>query len=103
MNLETTTGTTWRGMTLTLTQSGSPVDITGALIEMEVKRNHCSDSVLEFSTNDGTIVINNPTLGKFYFPSRYIDITPTTYNFACKMTLNGNVDQIFSGTWTINK
>lgn len=103
MNLETAQNTTWRGMTVTLSQSGVPIDITGASFIMEVRRNSTCATVLEFNTDDNTIIVDSPTAGHFYVVKRLIELVPGLYYHNCKMTLGGDTDEIFSGTWTITE
>lgn len=103
MNFETIKGDTWQGATITLSQSGIPVDITTAEFKMQVRKNACSEIALEWSTSDSTITITEGLSGIFTIAARDIDLTPTTYKFDCEMVLLSVTNTIFSGDWVVTE
>lgn len=73
-------GSLWDGLTVQFLVSGTPVNLTGAYILMQIKKEPCSSEVeKEFSTDDGTIVIDNAATGTFSVEPAVIDLDPRLY------------------------
>jgi hypothetical protein len=98
------TGDTWRGISLiTLQQNGSAIDLTGAVVDMQVRYQIDSPSVINFSTKDDTIVIREPyTSGNISIPEQIVSIPVGIYQYDIKVTFpTGRVKTYFRGVWPI--
>jgi hypothetical protein len=98
------TGDTWRGIPLiTLQKSGSGIDLTDVTVEMKVRYQIDSPSVINFSTEDNTINILEPaTNGNISIPERIVNIPVGIYQYDIKVTFpTGKVKTYFRGTWPI--
>lgn len=61
-----TSGDTWRGLSLSLSINGSPMDLTDASIKMQMRKAPAAATVeYSWSTTDGGITIDNPLAGTF--------------------------------------
>lgn len=96
-------GDTWEGFTAEFLINNVAVDLTGALIRMQLRKGYCDSVVaLEFSTEDGTILIDSPLNGEFSVEPRIIDITAKQYVYDLEVTLqDGRVITIIQGKFTI--
>lgn len=76
-----------------------PLDLTDALIELHV-RDHCNATLLQASSDDGTIT--KPALGQFQwiFPKAQLGglCIGTTYAVGCRITLDGATSALFTGS-----
>lgn len=98
------TGDTWRGISLiTLQQNGSAIDLTNAVVKMQVRFQIDSPSVIDFSTEDNTIVIKEPaTNGNISLPEQIVSIPVGTYQYDIKVIFpTGRVKTYFRGIWPI--
>ena len=102
-NFQSLQGDTWTGATLQFSIDNVPVDLTGATIKMQLRKSYCDSVVaLEFSTDNGSITIDNPDTGHFIINSTIIDINPRLYVYDVEVTLNtGRVITIIQGTFNI--
>lgn len=94
-----TSGDTWRGLTLTLSVNGAPLNLTGASVKMQMRKAP-SDSTAAYtwSTTDGSIVITNPTAGALTINKRNISGT-NSLHFDVQVTAqNGDVRTMVRGT-----
>jgi hypothetical protein len=96
-------GDTWSGITsITITNSGVPISLSGALIKMQLREDLDAPVALELSTTNGLIVITNPLSGVFQIPPQIINIPFDTYNYDIQVTFpNGTVTTYIAGTWQI--
>jgi hypothetical protein len=94
-------GDTWRGLTVTVTTSGIPLDITGAEIIMQLRKAPGSPVVLERSTDGLSITLTEPTVGKFTINKMIIDLTTGVYRYDVQMTLAGDKTTLLKGTFEI--
>jgi hypothetical protein len=96
-------GDTWDGInSICISVNGIPANLTGASIKADFRQKVDTPTVLTLSTNNGGIVITNPTGGLIQFPPKKIEIPFGTYIYDLQVTYpNGVVKTYFSGTWTI--
>ena len=96
-------GDTWSGITsITITNSGVPISLSGALIKMQLREDLDSPVALELSTANGLITITNPLSGVFSIPPQIINIPFGTYNYDIQVTFpTGIVTTYITGTWQI--
>jgi hypothetical protein len=86
--------------------SGAPIDITGAFMEMMLRRNaEDSTAVLRLGTDTGEIALVNPTNGQFTLLIAQDTLERLglgDFDHSNIMTLNGLKIKIWSGTFTNN-
>lgn len=99
------TGDSWNGMEIEiLNDDDSPKDLTGATIlcQFRDRVGSYTPPVLTFATADNSILIPDPTNGKFNFVGRIINVKPTTYYFDIQITFgDGMVNSQLAGQWTV--
>ena len=82
VNIETKRNQTWAGLTVQFLLNDVPVDLTGAVIKMQIKKEPCSSTPeIEFSTTDGTITITNALQGRFAVDPYEFDLAPRNYYY----------------------
>jgi len=99
-------GDTWCGISgITIVRNGLPLDLTGAKAEINVKFQIDSPLILQFKTeNDTIIILDPPEDGVIQVPDQIVDIPPAVYTWNLKITLaSGEVDTFVSGKWPIIK
>jgi hypothetical protein len=97
-------GDTWYGIaSITFQRNGSAMDLTDALLEMQVRASLDSPVVLDLSTKNGSILINQPlSSGVVSIPAQIIDIPIGNYIYDLKLTLpTGEVKTYLNGSWSI--
>jgi hypothetical protein len=97
-------GDTWSGISSIVIQTGGvPVDLTNAIIIMQVREEVDSPVVLELSTTNGAVQIaNDPTIGTFSFLPLIVDIPFDSYIYDIQITLQtGYVKTYLTGSWEI--
>lgn len=86
--------------------STEPVDLTDAIIKMQLKRNNKPETVVEktFTTEDGSIIITDAPAGEFAIAKQIVNVAAFTYQYDIQATfLNGDVETPISGTWPITQ
>ncbi len=79
-----------------------PLNLTGALIKMQLRKNYEKDVVLEFSTTNNKIQIINSSLGTFKIVEQIIDIESFNYIYDLQITLaSGEVETYIKGKFNI--
>lgn len=83
-------GDTFLGFTVNLSLSGSPIDLTGASIKMQIKsKDSDADAKYEASTDNGKIEITDAVNGQFkVLEDTIIDLVPKEYKYDVQVTLN---------------
>jgi hypothetical protein len=105
-DISTVKSDTWMGFRTTITRNQSAVDLTGAIIRMQLKKN-VGDTCyqLEFSslsTIDNVITITEPLSGMFVVEPEIVDIPARPYVYDCQVQLNDNVVMtILKGTFEV--
>jgi hypothetical protein len=103
--LDHVNGDTFDGVKFTITVNGSPLDLTGASVVMNM---YLADGETPkvFSTDNGQLAIVNPsTDGIVEFKKQVVSVaTPATYFYQIVYTLqNGDIKTFVEGSWTIKK
>lgn len=99
-------GDTWAGLgSVTVKVDGAPLDLTGAKIEMQLRRTPRHAKVmLEWSTLYETIEFVDALNGVFRVLSRKMDVPAGSYHWDIELTLaSGRVLTIAAGTWSIGQ
>ena len=79
-----------------------PLDLTDALIKMQLRKNYEKDVALEFSTINNKIEIVNVSLGTFKIIEQIIDIEAYNYIYDLQITLpSGDVETYIKGKFNI--
>jgi hypothetical protein len=96
-------GDTWSGLTVEFSIDDVAVDLTGASIVMQLRKTFCDKTVaLEFSTADGSVLIDSPLTGHFIVQPAIISINPRLYVYDIQVTLaSGRVVTIVQGSFNI--
>lgn len=96
-----TTGATFDGVEFTVVEDGSPLNLTGAKIEMYVGKS-AANVRAAFTTENGSLTIPDPTAGKFQLPKQIITLQPGVYYHTIEITLQtGEVRPYIFGSWPI--
>jgi hypothetical protein len=92
-------GDTWKNPpSFQIIKNGTPINLTGATIVFRL-----IDGSLTLTSTDG-ITITDPTLGKFAFNKRIINIPARVYFYDIQITLsNGDITTYLAGTWEIKQ
>lgn len=101
-------GDTFDGILFTVTVNGNPVDLTGAIIEMDIRNPDTEVSVLRLTSDigeGGGITIDaNPTLGKFSLDSMIINIPAEVYDYDIQITFTSGIIKTYvGGKWNIEQ
>lgn len=96
-----TKGDTFKGQTFGYERNGAPIDLTGATINLMLKKTKTGPSAFTFSTGNN-ITITDAVNGRWSLDSTVIDIEAGTYYYDVELTENnGNVSTYLSGKWVI--
>ena len=100
-------GDTWKGIdAIGITVNGTPLNLSGAQIDMELREDYDAPVALKFSTTTATISVL-PSLTAFKIFPQTIDIPPATYKYDVQVSTNKSsatlsaVDTYMEGTWEI--
>lgn len=99
-------GDTFKGRNLTISQKINdvltPVDLTGVTIAMQVRENPGTPIVEEWTTDDNTILLTDPTAGKFQIVGRTITGAPGMYKYDLQIVFApDNKKTYFAGQFII--
>lgn len=97
-------GDTWKGISeIEIIKNDDPMDLTDALIRMQVKKKaEDEEFVGQWTTVDGSIVITDGENGKFRIMGRIVDFPPENYVYDVEIQKpNEKVITIMEGNWTI--
>lgn len=102
-NITQKRGETWHGLTLQFLISSVPVNLSGANILMQLKKNSCdTDAVVEFSNVNGGITLLSPlSAGRFSINSYVFDELPKAYYYDLRVEANDRIDYLIGGTFEI--
>ena len=103
--LDHVNGDTFDGVKFAITVNGSPLDLTGASVEMNMYLEVGSRPIV-FSTQNGKLEITNPpTDGLLEFKKQIVAVpTLAKYFYQMVYTLqDGTVKTYLEGSWTIKK
>lgn len=97
-------GDTFDGVRWTVLVNGSPLDLTSALITMNIK---VHKKITVFSTaidNAKLQIVNPPTSGIFELPRQIITLSPGNYSYETIFYLSGGLVKTYlSGNWLITE
>lgn len=103
-------GDTVEKISFTVSVNGSPLNLTGATIEMYLRKDAnrtLSDGLLltTFTTVDsGGLTVASAVDGEFDFDKQIVDVIPGTHNYDIEITLSDlSVYTYISGEWTITQ
>ena len=101
-----TKGDTFDGVHFTLLVNTALVNLTGAVITMDLRLTKTGASVKRFtSVNDADITIDSPgTLGVFEFNNQIIDVDAGQYFYDIQILFPDNtVKTYIEGRWTVTQ
>lgn len=81
--------------------TGSPIDLTSALITLQVRIPDSNTQALTATVGSGITIVS---LGNFQFTfarTAMQNLDPGTYDVGCVVTLNGETDELFIATVNI--
>lgn len=95
-------GDTWDGINaIGIKINNIPVNLSGALVIMELREDYDSPVALTFSTATSTILIQN-SLSSISIPPRIIDIPPATYKYDLQVVYSNTTTKTYmGGSWEI--
>lgn len=98
-------GDTFDEVAFSIQINSVPVDLTGAVIKMQLKKDNSPTAVLSLtSVGSAGITITSPTGGLFKINSQIIDIEAYNYLYDIQFTLaSGVVKTYVSGNFIIQK
>lgn len=74
-------GDTWKGIgSIGITINSTPIDLSDAQVDMELREDYDAPVALSFSTANSTISIL-PSLTAFSIPPQTVNIPPATYKY----------------------
>lgn len=97
-------GDTFNGLSFTVTVNTVALNLAGSSIKMELKLNKRPETAVAktFSTTDNSILITEPSNGKFQIAKQVIDISANIYFYDLEITLqSGDIYTYISGKWQI--
>lgn len=108
-------GTTFKGVAFQLIINSTPKNLTGTVINMNVKNKKYPVKVNEylsnpasqgfnkaFSTKTGEIVYTDAATGKFEFKKQIITLSPGEYIYEMVFNFpNGDIKKYLGGSWKI--
>jgi len=98
-------GDTFNGHSFEILLNAVPVDLTGAVIKIQMRRSPGSKVVIEWLTSDGSITISgagNNILRMEEKTGEQMQIEPATYKYDINVVLaNGVTNTYVEGTFTI--
>jgi len=97
------TGDTWKGIkNITIFRRGSALDLTDAVARMQVRHQTDSPHLIEFSSQNGTIIFTDAENGVLQIPQVLVDIPVGNYLWDLQITLSsGEVKTFIGGEWNI--
>jgi len=94
-------GDTFNGFDLEIIIDGEPLDLTDAIIKMQLRRNANASVALEFCTADSSIEIINAAEGKCRIMPRVVDIPAGVYLYDIEVTTGVTVRTVLTGKFSI--
>jgi len=97
------TGDTWKGIkNITIFRMGSALNLLSAVARMQVRHQTDAPHLLEFSSENGTILFLDAENGILNIPPVLVDIPVGNYLWDLEITLaSGEVKTFISGDWNI--
>lgn len=96
-------GDTWNGLSISIQINDADPTYELESVKMQVRKSTFSKVLLEFSTDNGKIVITDPVTWTFIIQSQVISLCPDTYIYDIQtIDANGAIKTYVNGTWTIS-
>ena len=97
------TGDTYDGAEFHMQLNGDPMDLTGVVIAMDVRRVHESSPALSLDTDAG-LTITDAAGGVFEIDAFLVTLEPGTYEYDIQFTFpSGRVKTYVAGNWEITQ
>lgn len=99
-------GDLWPGLSsVTIRVDGTPLDLTGAVVQMQFKR-FVTDTVAALALTSageapGILINADATKGVFSIPARIVGLLPGRYFWDIQVSVAGQPVTYASGTWQI--
>jgi hypothetical protein len=95
-------GDTFKGVQFEVLINSVPLNLTGAIIKMQLRLSPSGINFYEFSTVNSKIEIFDAAAGKFRLKKQLIEVEAKKYVYDIEITLPTNeVYTYISGSWTI--
>jgi hypothetical protein len=97
-------GDNFNGVLFTISVNNVPIDLTGAIITMDLRLTKLGVSAKRFTSvgNAGITIVAPATDGKFTLNNQVIDITATKYFYDIQIVFaDGTVKTYICGRWEI--
>ena len=92
-------GTTFDAVTFAVTVNGSPLDLTGATVTAQIRKQSDAPVIYQIQT-----AITNASSGQFEFSEQIIDIPNCNYKYDVRIELaNGEVNSWIEGQFIITE
>jgi hypothetical protein len=104
LNLIAQQGDTFNEVPFEILIDGDALDLTDAIIKMQVKKDACASSVLSLtSVDDAGITITNAVNGQFKINEQIINIKPCNYQYDIQIDIDGVVKTYVGGLFQVVK
>jgi hypothetical protein len=96
-------GDSFDGVLFTVTVNGTPLDLSNAEIQMDLRLAPTSPIIKHFAVGTGFTIAADPTTGVFSFDSwSPVNVDVANYYYDIQITLdNGEIKTYISGRWNI--
>ena len=100
-------GNTFNGVQITMSRDvddvDTPIDLTGALFDMQLKASRSSNPVKKLNRGNGITIVSE-TGGVIQIDKFLVDLTPAKYLYDLKVTFpNGEVYTYITGTFEVKQ
>jgi hypothetical protein len=96
-DINTYHGDTWNGAQFTITLNSSPLNLTGASIVMQLKKDPALPVLETLSTANGKITITNAVAGVFSIPAYIFTVPAGNYWYDIQITIGTVVKTYIKG------
>lgn len=101
-NIEHYRGDSFQALPMVYKSNGSPVDLTDAVIRMQLKKENDGVAYLDLtSENNQGITITDPTGGAFKINKQVIDIHAGNYVYDIEFDIDGTIETLIKGEFII--
>jgi hypothetical protein len=95
-------GVTFGGRMIKFGKNGSPLDLTGVIVEMQFRLRKEDGPIFEFKTSDNSILITTPLNGEMYMAERCMEYPEGDYFYTLKIIFpNGTKKKPINDRWKI--
>ena len=101
-NIEHYKGDTFKQIPMVYNLNGSPVNLTGAIIRMQLRKEKDGVSYLDLTSVDNAgITITNASTGSFKINTQIIDIPAGNYIYDIEFNIGGVIETLIKGDFII--